>query len=330
MDTETAKTVAIKRIGLRNISQENIKQIETEINLLKKLDHSNIVKYYDFIQTKTHINIILEYVEGGSLQTLVKQNGMLGEYIVYVFVKQILEGLDYLHSQGIIHRDIKGANLLYTKNGVIKLADFGYSTKLTDKEKTNSIVGTPFWMAPEVIEQKGNISPACDIWSLGSTIIQLLTTVPPYYDFPALGAIYRIVTDDHPPLPENISEHLADFLSKCFVKDSTKRPSASELLSHPWITTPNKKIAKKFIHDNDTNILPGSLINELKNNYKNNFSSMTSSQNEKIEIIDEEENHDLNDEEFKGNEYSQKMRIGKKGFEANYKSSSSSKLFILN
>ena len=115
----------------------------------------------------------------------------MGEHLVFIFVKQILEGLVYLHNQGIIHRDIKGANLLLTKNGIIKLADFGYSI-LNDKNKVNSLVGTACWMAPEVIEQKGNISPKCDIWSLGSTIIQLLTTQPPYYEFDAKNHFQHI------------------------------------------------------------------------------------------------------------------------------------------
>ncbi len=275
MDTETAETVAIKQIDLHNISQEFIKSIETEINLLKCLDHPNIVKYKDFIRTKTHINIILEYVENGSLQQVINQTGSLGEHLVFFFVKQILEGLDYLHSQGIIHRDIKGANLLLTKNGGIKLADFGYSIKLSEKEKKNSMVGTSFWMAPEIIEPKGNISSSCDIWSLACTIIQLLTTKPPYYEYDIWPALFRILTDEHPPLPENISENLVDFLKKCFNKDPTKRPTARELLNHPWIKNPNKKVVRKFINENDW-VIPQNIINEWKINYRQNLSSITS------------------------------------------------------
>ena len=242
------------------------------------MDHPNIVKYIECIRTKSHINLVLEYVENGSLHQMVKQSGKMGEHLVFIFVKQILEGLAYLHNQGIIHRDIKGANLLLTKNGIVKLADFGYSI-LNDKNKVNSIVGTACFMAPEVIEQKGNISPKCDIWSLGCTIIQLLTTKPPYYEFEPMAAMFRIVTDDCPPIPNGISNFLKDFLLKCFIKEPSKRPNAKELLLHPWITTPNKKLVKKFINENNNSSIPVNLINEWKNNYRNILASGNSSQN---------------------------------------------------
>ena len=242
------------------------------------MDHPNIVKYIECIRTKSHINLVLEYVENGSLHQMVKQSGKMGEHLVFIFVKQILEGLAYLHNQGIIHRDIKGANLLLTKNGIVKLADFGYSI-LNDKNKVNSIVGTACFMAPEVIEQKGNISPKCDIWSLGCTIIQLLTTKPPYYEFEPMAAMFRIVTDDCPPIPNGISNFLKDFLLKCFIKEPSKRPNAKELLLHPWITTPNKKLVKKFINENNNGSIPVNLINEWKNNYRNILASGNSSQN---------------------------------------------------
>ena len=303
LDTETAQTVAIKQIDLYSISNENISSIEGEINLLKNLDHPNIVKYIECIRTKSHINLVLEYVENGSLHQMVKQSGKMGEHLVFIFVKQILEGLAYLHNQGIIHRDIKGANLLLTKNGIVKLADFGYSI-LNDKNKVNSIVGTACFMAPEVIEQKGNISPKCDIWSLGCTIIQLLTTKPPYYEFEPMAAMFRIVTDDCPPIPNGISNFLKDFLLKCFIKEPSKRPSAKELLLHPWITTPNKKLVKKFINENNNGSIPVNLINEWKNNYRNILASGNSSQNNRTvsqnitEDLTQKANSIINDSEY--------------------------------
>jgi serine/threonine protein kinase len=284
INTLTGEFVAIKQIDLHGISKDHVRSIQTEISLLTKLDHKNIVKYIDIIETKTNINIILEYIEGGSLHNIVKLNGM-PECLVCVFTKQILEGLDYLHTQGIIHRDIKGANLLITKTGTVKLADFGYSVKLCEREKTNSTVGTCYWMAPEVIEQKGIISYACDIWSLGCTIIQLLTTKPPYYAFDTLPAMYRIVVDEFPPLPENIPENLKSFLLQCFIKDQQKRPTAKELLNHPWITTPpNRKMFKKILHENTVAhiAIPSSIMQDW-NNVRDNLSSMTSSYHERMD-----------------------------------------------
>ena len=315
--------MAIKQIDLYTISNENISSIEGEINLLKNLDHPNIVKYIECIRTKSHINLILEYVENGSLHQMVKQSGKMGEHLVFIFVKQILEGLAYLHNQGIIHRDIKGANLLLTKNGIVKLADFGYSI-LNDKNKVNSIVGTACFMAPEVIEQKGNISPKCDIWSLGCTIIQLLTTKPPYYEFEPMAAMFRIVTDDCPPIPTGISDFLKDFLLKCFTKEPLKRPNAKDLLNHPWITTPNKKLVKKFINENNNSNIPISLINEWKNNYRNILTSRNSSQINRTVIHNVTEdltlktNSIINQQNIIDNSKTKKLLNNKKSQEENF------------
>ena len=127
-----------------------------EIEILKQLKHENIVKYIDYIQNETHLNIILEYVESGSLASINKIFGPFQESLVALYIKQVLQGLDYLHKQGVVHRDIKGANILTTKNGTVKLADFGVAMSLTDEKNSNaSFVGTPYWMAPEVIKQTG-------------------------------------------------------------------------------------------------------------------------------------------------------------------------------
>jgi serine/threonine protein kinase len=118
---------------------------------------------------------------------------------------QILLGLQYLHDQGVIHRDIKGANILTTKDGKVKLADFGVSTStLAGADKEAQVVGTPYWMAPEIIQLSG-ATPASDIWSLGCTVIELLEGKPPYHKLAPMPALFAIVNDDHPPLPEGVS-----------------------------------------------------------------------------------------------------------------------------
>jgi len=228
---ENGQLVAIKQIALSNIKEEQVNSIQTEINLLRRLDHCNIVKYIgilklslfpiDSMYTDHHLNIILEFVENGSLDNLIKKFGRFPETLVAVYIQQVLQGLDYLHSQAVRHRDIKGANILTTKEGTVKLADFGVATKLSEAEKTNSFAGTPYWskrcchkviVAPEVIEMSGQESSACDIWSLGCTVIELLTGKPPYYDLNPFTAMTKIVKEHTPPLPEGITEELKDFL----------------------------------------------------------------------------------------------------------------------
>ncbi|KAK6921449.1 Protein kinase domain [Dillenia turbinata] len=230
LDLENGDFVAIKQVSLENIAQE-------DLSIIMNLNHKNIVKYLGSLKTKTHLHIILEYVENSSLANIIKPNkfGPFPEQLVAVYIAQVLEGLVYLHEQGVIHRDIKGANILITKEGLVKLADFGVATKLTEADvNTHSVVGTPYWMAPEVIEMSG-VCAASDIWSVGCTVIELLTCVPPYFDLQPMPALFRIVQDDHPPIPDGLSPDITDFLRQCFKKDARQRPDAKTLLSHPWI-----------------------------------------------------------------------------------------------
>ncbi|CAL5014372.1 unnamed protein product [Urochloa decumbens] len=237
LDLENGDFVAIKQVSLENIPQEDLNIIMQEIDLLKNLNHKNIVKYLGSLKTRSHLHIILEYVENGSLANIIKPNkfGPFPESLVAVYIAQVLEGLVYLHEQGVIHRDIKGANILTTKEGLVKLADFGVATKLTEADiNTHSVVGTPYWMAPEVIEMSG-VCAASDIWSVGCTVIELLTCAPPYYDLQPMPALFRIVQDVHPPIPEGLSPEITDFLRQCFQKDAMQRPDAKTLLMHTWL-----------------------------------------------------------------------------------------------
>ncbi|KAG2569473.1 hypothetical protein PVAP13_7NG423300 [Panicum virgatum] len=203
LDLENGDFVAIKQVSLENIPQEDLNIIMQEIDLLKNLNHKNIVKYLGSLKTKSHLHIILEYVENGSLANIIKPNkfGPFPESLVAVYIAQVLEGLVYLHEQGVIHRDIKGANILTTK---------------------------------EVIEMSG-VCAASDIWSVGCTVIELLTCAPPYYDLQPMPALFRIVQDVHPPIPEGLSPEITDFLRQCFQKDAMQRPDAKTLLMHPWL-----------------------------------------------------------------------------------------------
>ncbi|KAL2518562.1 MAP3K epsilon protein kinase 1 [Abeliophyllum distichum] len=250
LDLQNGDFVAIKQVSLENIAQEDLNIIMQEIDLLKNLNHKNIVKYLGSLKTKTHLHIILEYVENGSLANIIKPNkfGPFPESLVALYIAQVLEGLVYLHEQGVIHRDIKGANILTTKEGLVKLADFGVATKLTEADvNTHSVVGTPYWMAPEVIEMSG-VCAASDIWSVGCTVIELLTCVPPYYDLQPMPALFRIVQDEHPPIPDSLSTDITDFLRQCFKKDARQRPDAKTLLSHPWIQNSRRALQTSLRH----------------------------------------------------------------------------------
>ncbi|KAF5749885.1 Mitogen-activated protein kinase kinase kinase 7 [Tripterygium wilfordii] len=243
LDLENGDFVAIKQVSLENIAQE-------DLNVIMNLNHKNIVKYLGSLKTKTHLHIILEYVENGSLANIIKPNrfGPFPESLVAVYISQVLEGLVYLHEQGVIHRDIKGANILTTKEGLVKLADFGVATKLNEADiNTHSVVGTPYWMAPEIIELSG-VCAASDIWSVGCTVIELLTCVPPYYDLQPMPALFRIVQDLHPPLPDSLSPDITDFLRQCFKKDARQRPDAKTLLSHPWIQNCRRALQSPLRH----------------------------------------------------------------------------------
>ena len=235
----TGETVAIKQVRLSDLPKSELNVIMQEIDLLKNLNHANIVKYQGFVKTADNLYIILEYCENGSLHSICKNFGKFPENLVSLYTSQVLQGLLFLHEQGVIHRDIKGANILTTKEGLVKLADFGVATKAQGLTE-GSVVGTPYWMAPEVIELSGSTT-ASDIWSLGCTVIELLDGKPPYHRLAPMPALFRIVNDDHPPLPEGASPLVRDFLMQCFQKDPNLRVTAKKLLKHPWIMSTRKE-----------------------------------------------------------------------------------------
>lgn len=239
----TGETVAIKQVKLENLGAADLKTIMLEIDLLKSLRHENIVRYNGFVKSSDSLYIILEYCENGSLHTICKNFGKFPENLVALYMSQVLNGLRYLHEQGVIHRDIKGANILTTKDGGVKLADFGVATKQSGLDQA-SVVGTPYWMAPEVIELSG-ATTASDIWSVGCTVIELIEGKPPYHKLQPMQALFRIVNDEHPPIPGSASKYLAEFLMECFQKNPSLRIDAKRLLKHPWIlsvkrTVPNE------------------------------------------------------------------------------------------
>lgn len=188
---------------------------------------------------EAHVVVVSNrYVEMGSLHNNIKAFGKFPEKLAASYTYKILSGLHYLHSKDVIHCDLKAANILTTKTGSLKLTDFGVSLslKMKDNENTGEPAGTPNWMAPEVIKFAG-ASDKSDIWSLGCTIVEMLTGKPPYAGMPSFAALYRIVEDDEPPIPKKLqlSEELTEFLNSCFRKNPQDRPTAYELMKSKWM-----------------------------------------------------------------------------------------------
>ncbi|KAL4248085.1 hypothetical protein ABKN59_007801 [Abortiporus biennis] len=235
LNLNTGQMVAVKRIRLEGLKEDEISQLMREVDLVKSLSHPSIVKYEGMARDDNTLSIVLELAENGSLGQTLKAFGKLNERLVAGYVVKILEGLDYLHQSQVVHCDLKAANILTTKNGNVKLSDFGVSLNLRAMEREKEVAGTPNWMAPEVIELKG-ASTKSDIWSLACTIVELLTGRPPYGDIAnSMTVMFRIVEDDMPPLPDDCSDSLRDFLTKCFQKDPSKRPDALTLSEHDWL-----------------------------------------------------------------------------------------------
>lgn len=221
-----------------------IDALKREISLLRDLQHPNIVQYLGCSSSADHLNIFLEYVPGGSVQTMLNSYGALREPLVRSFVRQIVTGLAYLHARDIIHRDIKGANILVDNKGGIKISDFGISKKIeasnilsgaANNKNRPSLQGSVFWMAPEVVKQTSYTRKA-DIWSLGCLVVEMMTGNHPYPDCSQLQAIFKIGgAKASPNIPEAASEEAKTFLSQTFEIDQTKRPSADELLLSPFL-----------------------------------------------------------------------------------------------
>jgi mitogen-activated protein kinase kinase kinase len=242
--------MAVKQVELPTGSAPNqerkksmLSALEREIELLKNLQHENIVQYLYSSIDDEYLNIFLEYVPGGSVTALLRNYGAFEEPLVKNFVRQILQGLDYLHERDIIHRDIKGANILVDNKGGIKISDFGISKKVDDNLLTGnrmnrpSLQGSVFWMAPEVVKQIGHTRKA-DIWSVGCLVVEMLTGEHPWAQLTQMQAIFKIGSSARPTIPSDTSSDAQDFLRRTFEINHEARPSAAELLQHPWIVVP--------------------------------------------------------------------------------------------
>uniref|UniRef100_A0A3B4VM82 Mitogen-activated protein kinase kinase kinase 3 n=1 Tax=Seriola dumerili TaxID=41447 RepID=A0A3B4VM82_SERDU len=241
-DVDTGRELAAKQVHFDPDSPETSKEVsalECEIQLLKNLHHERIVQYYGCLRDHNEktLTIFMEYMPGGSVKDQLKAYGALTENVTRKYTRQILEGMSYLHSNMIVHRDIKGANILRDSAGNVKLGDFGASKRLQticmSGTGIRSVTGTPYWMSPEVISGEGYGRKA-DVWSLGCTVVEMLTEKPPWAEYEAMAAIFKIATQPtNPLLPSHTSDQARDFI-RCIFVEAKHRPSAEELLRHPF------------------------------------------------------------------------------------------------
>lgn len=242
-NTATGELFAVKRLLYNpdNSSQaEFVKQLEVEVNILSRLSHPNIVQYLGSEVVLDSHCTYLEYLSGGSLAHLISRFGPLPERVVKIYLRQVVKGLEYLHANGVVHRDLKCANILVDGEGEVKLADFGcavkYEGSLQQSNLLTSLKGSILWMAPEVMRQSGYGRKA-DIWSLGCCGVEMLTGKPPWPSFDdVLQAIMRIgLSNDTPALPQDVSPEASDFLTACLQRDPKARPTSRALLEHPFL-----------------------------------------------------------------------------------------------
>lgn len=252
LNATTGEMIAVKQVEIpttpsdKNDSRQAnfVQALKMESETLKDLDHPHIVAYLGFEETPNFLSIFLEYVPGGSIGSCLRDHGKFDEYVTRSFTAQILDGLAYLHSKNIIHRDLKADNILVEKSGICKISDFGISKRTDDDQGAfTAMQGTVFWMAPEVIgSQKGKgYNSKVDIWSVGCVVLEMWAGRRPWPDEDFFTVMYKVSHHkESPPIPSDVilSDLARDFKDRCFAVDPELRANAAELIKHPYLILP--------------------------------------------------------------------------------------------
>ena len=267
------KLFAVKSIALKKLTEKEYQDLILEVKIISSLEHPHIVKFYETYHDNKYFHIVTELCRGNNLdKRLKKMKGRMKEEHAKIIILKILHAINYCHSNGVVHRDLKPENVVFESPNSgdgdsndyedeeetsenyfnIKICDFGLSALKKNTDKLHTILGTPYYMAPEVL--KGDYNEKCDIWSIGAITYYLITGTEPFKGDTNNQIFSRILftePDYSPSKFRNTSQILIDFLKKCFLKDPSTRPTAREALSHPWFETIFKKIhSPKFIDEN--------------------------------------------------------------------------------
>ncbi|KAL2633215.1 hypothetical protein R1flu_004694 [Riccia fluitans] len=216
-------------------SAQLISQLEQEVELLRRFKHEHIVQYLGTEKTDGKLYIFLELVGKESLGSLCKKIKLTNSHVT-AYTRQILEGLKYLHSQDIIHGDVKCANVFVDVQEKCKLALFGLADKIAVLDADNYRKGSVNWMAPEVVDPK-QYGLSADIWSVGCSVLEMLTGSPPFGDQPLDRVLWKVGHGEAPPVPGELPDDAKDFIHKCLEVDHSQRPSATKLLEHPFLNS---------------------------------------------------------------------------------------------
>ena len=279
LDEDSGSLLAVKEIelpemGMGESRKRGLRSLQREVGLLATLKHENIVIYKGVQQSAEKLYILMEYLPGGSIASVLKQFGPFRENVIARYLTQMLSGLEYLHRRAIIHRDIKGANVLLTNDGQVKLSDFGQSKQLEEicmpdmaltgtsfslpeyaktysvEGSFKSLKGTPHWLAPECLTEDvtAGEETKVDIWSVGCVVVEMATGRPPYDEMEfanVMALMYHIVKEGTTPLiPVSLSPECQAICSMCFERDPKKRSSATALLQHSFVRPTAKAIVK--------------------------------------------------------------------------------------
>uniref|UniRef100_A0A1A8MJL6 non-specific serine/threonine protein kinase n=1 Tax=Nothobranchius pienaari TaxID=704102 RepID=A0A1A8MJL6_9TELE len=233
-EKHTGRQVAVKMMDLRR--QQRRELLFNEVVIMRDYQHKNVVEMFKSALVEEELWVIMEYLQGGALTNIVSETRLTEEQIATV-CEAVLQALAYLHSQGVIHRDIKSDSILLTLDGRVKLSDFGFCAQISkDIPKRKSLVGTPYWMAPEVIS-KSPYGTEVDVWSMGIMVVEMVDGEPPYFSEMPVAAMKRLRDEPAPTVRSvsQISPVLKDFLDRMLTRDPLERASATDLLEHPFL-----------------------------------------------------------------------------------------------